>query len=336
MNDLKQRDYNRAVWIPLLSRITVPKTVEYGHDGNLDEYVGSYAVMVEERLKETALALSWTDISVNWDNRPSYENGNYQEAGGFRIFPSGEVGRYLVLIQLFESFEKTVWHLDQDLVLALRLLREGDVWLAPEEDFIEVARLHRSESGSPSSLEIRAEHLKDYLRARDSGLLVAQYYRRSATTAQSGHVPWKESDVSSSTGRYKWNGYVREIHEGGMPYGGKIAVFHMGRSDVNYEEDVPKYPTGPGENLNQQHWEVVQTSPRLFVVSGDLWKNDWVSPALKSPRVKGDEEPSVIPFIVDSDGTTAAGSELAAGIKWLWFRPTVVEHLRNRRGGILT
>lgn len=198
MDHLKKRDYDRVTWIPLLSRNTSTSGT-YGYDGHVDEYTGSYAVMFDEDTKDAALSHSWTDVSVKWDNRPFVEMGNYKEAGTYIDYSGGKEGKYLVLIQSFELIGGDEWHLDQDLVLALRLLREGDSWLAPEEDFIEVARLIRKESGSPATLEIRSEHLKDYLRARNCGLLIAGYHRRSATTTQHSNVPWGESDVDSST-----------------------------------------------------------------------------------------------------------------------------------------
>jgi len=79
-----------------------------------------------------------------------------------------------------------------------------------------------------------------------------------------------------------------------------------------------------------------ESGSKLYVVSGEIWKNEWISPADKSPMVKGDHVPSVIPFVIEADGETSSGDELQIGVRWLWFKPGVVESLRNRRGGYLS
>ena len=81
----------------------------------------------------------------------------------------------MVLEQDGNREEASQWHLHQDLVIALALKREGNVWLAINEGYIEVARLRLENDGRPRLLELRAEHLKDYLCARCMALYVSSY-----------------------------------------------------------------------------------------------------------------------------------------------------------------
>ena len=127
----------------------------------------------------------------------------------------------------------------QDLVIALRLKREGDIWVSPDEGYIEVARLQRDDDGSPFLLEFRAEHLKDYLCARNMALYVTSYRNRDFISDDASFITWCDNPLCESKGGDRWEGRVSEIHEGGSPFGSSTAVFHVTRDDFDTEEDVP-------------------------------------------------------------------------------------------------
>lgn len=336
MQDLKRRQYNNSVWIPLCKSQYLSRVERYGDNGHKQEFAACFAVMFDGYLEESALKLAWQNVTVNWDNRPWAEGREYFEAGRFRGWHGAEDGKYLVIQQSFDGLELPEWHLDQDLVMALGLLRENDAWLSPADDYVEVARLTRDESGAPIVIEIRSEYLKDYLKARNAGLLVANFDSRTATTADHSLVPWSQSDVGEQQDDFRWMGYVREIHEGGMPFGESAAVFHIRRDDVPYEDDVPVFQGPPDENFTVESWEKPSSGAKLYAVSAEIWKNEWISPADNSPRVKGDYVPSVIPFVTGADGATSSGDDLKQGLRWIWFKPGVVESLRNRRGGYIS
>ena len=61
------------------------------------------------------------------------------------------LGTPLVLVQDVEGFDKMIWSLHQDLVIALGLVREGDVWRRPPEGWADVARLGRDGEGESGS-----------------------------------------------------------------------------------------------------------------------------------------------------------------------------------------
>ncbi len=63
-------------------------------------------------------------------------------------------------------------------MITLGLKREGNVWVAMDEDYIEVVRLNVDEGNRPRLLEVRAEHLKDYLCARRMALRISWYRER--------------------------------------------------------------------------------------------------------------------------------------------------------------
>lgn len=134
----------------------------------------------------------------------------------------------------------------------------------------------------------------------------------------------------------KWQGRVRAIHEGGMPFGERTAVFHASHTDFDAEEDVPVLPHPLEGQYESKSWEVEDQGRKLYVAYGELWKNEWVEPGVGSPRLRGDPQPSSASFIVDGSGTRRPGSELTDEGRWLWFRPEVIPAIAHRRGAVLS
>lgn len=338
MRELVRKDFEKSVWIPLLSQQVLSEKGKMGYDGYLEEYFGAVAVMFPEDKSEDALKISWSDISIGHDNRPYADENGYAEAGGFMHYGTDLEGKYLVLQQSFDySNEVSVWHLSQDLVLALGLWRNGDVWLLPKENYLEVARLKRNKEGRPVCLEIRAEHLKDYLAARKQGILLSRFHSRREITEKDNAVGWKDGfSQTEKKDHYRWEGRCYAIHEGNCsPYGSQIAVFHVGRADVDFDEDVPTYGFPNDDNVKSEQKTVNFRGRKLFSISGELWKTDWMSPALKSPRVRGDKIESTIPFIIDTEGNTMCADQLEGSRRYLWFKPTLVQTILGYHKAVL-
>ncbi|MBN1796498.1 MAG: hypothetical protein JW804_07490 [Sedimentisphaerales bacterium] len=338
MSDLIRRDYEKSVWIPLLSQQVLNKRGEMGYDGYEEEYFGAVAVMFPEDKSKDALKYSWSDISIGHDNRPYADEESYVEAGSFGYWNNGLEGKYLILQQFFDySDEITVWHICQDLVLALGLWRKDDVWLLPKENCLEVARLKRNAEGRPVRLEMRAEHLKDYLCARKQGILLSRFHSRKIMTEKDNAIGWKEGfSQTENKDNYRWEGRCNAIHAGNCsPYGSKMAVFHIGRTDVDFDEDVPTYEFPDDDNVKSEHKTVNFKGRKLYSISGELWKTDWISPAQKSPRVRGDKIKSEIPFVIDNEGNTMCADELENSGRYLWFSPTLVQNILGYPKAIL-
>ena len=122
-----------------------------------------------------ALALSWDAIGFRHNHAGCVDNGRYVPADVYEDHQGRFTGVYLVLDQRGVGAERSEWHLHQDFVTTLGLTRERDTWVRPDEDYTEVARLIRASDGSATLLEARASHLRDYLCARDMGLVVSSY-----------------------------------------------------------------------------------------------------------------------------------------------------------------
>jgi len=335
MPEIRRRKLEGAVWVPLRAISQEIEEGRYGHLGYLSEFygVGTLAVAIEDKAKTEKLG--WSDVGIGHDHSGSVEYGKYIPCDVRPSEYNGFPGTYLVLDQHGNREERSEWHLHQDLAITLRLKREGDTWLSIDEGYIEVAKLERSGDGSPRLLSVRASHLKDYLCARGMALYVTSYRQRMDVVADASHITWPANPHEELTPTDRWAGRVWAIHEGGMPYGEKTAVFHSSRTDVDHKEDVPTIGLPDEANVKSTSWTVEDSGRKLFVVEGELWRCEWADPAPSSPIVRRDKTPATVYFITDAAGKQETKDTLQAGGRWLWFRPEVVMALVDRRGGSL-
>ncbi len=335
LRDIRRRSIAGSVWVPLQTGRKLREVGQYGHEGYVEEYFGSVCVMFPVDLRDEALSVQWSTARRSWSSRPSVEGDDYIACDAFVSSSTGHTERYVVLQQLFDTGDPEVWYLHQDLVLGLKLLREEDVWVCPEEDYVNVARLERDENGLPVQLNIRMEYLRDYLCANNCGLLVCTYRSRRAVAPEFPQLTWADGTAKETADGIHWEGYIREIHEGGTPYGQKMAVFRTYRTDVDDEEDVPSFDLGSDGGTASESYKVGSRGRKLLYACGEMWRNEWIAPGQRSSRIRGDHVEPSIPFIVSNDGTTATTSGLVGARHWLWFQPTVVNALLARRGGTL-
>ena len=235
-------------------------------------------------------------------------------------------------MQSFDGAEPRQWFLNQDMIFALGLLRDGDNWVRPIEDYVIVARLRRDREGAPIALEIRNEFLRDYLCARKHFLRVSWYRSRKvivADPAEVGHP--KEKRDTADNERFELRAYP--VLEGGGIQG-TYAVFHVARTDVDPDEDVPVPGPETNDNIEAKSWKGKHEGKRLFCVEAELWRDEEIAPAANSPRVRRDQVPTGISYIVDASGARMTSEELDDEdiMRWLWFKPTVVPAVMGHRG----
>lgn len=161
-----RRPFARATWVPLRASLNDEK-------GNVKEvgYIGEVfacgSVAFPNKHRERAERLSWSDIGIGHSVAPyAYEDGHYSPIDEYQYNDKEPIGINLV----FEHPQPVVggrqWILNPDLVVALRLIKEGPNWVRPEEDFVVVARETVDGDGSHRLIEIKREFLMDYLAAR--------------------------------------------------------------------------------------------------------------------------------------------------------------------------
>ena len=335
MPDIRRKSFNKSVWIPLRAVLHKESNGKYGYEGYKEDFFGSGSIAVSTKDLESAKKLEWMDIGISHDHSGYIDDGEYFQADVYLDYSSGFEGVHLVLEQTVNG-EPSVWHLHQDLVITLGLKREGNSWVCPDDDYIEVARLKIIED-KPALLEIKAQYLKDYLCARGMSLYMTNFYSREIITSNDSFVNWEDGSRKVKYDDGWWEGRVIPIHEGGNPFGEKVAVFHMERTDIDESDDMPDLSSIPtDDNTKGSSWEKRFDGRKLFRIIGELWRNEIIEPSKLSPKVRGDEVVSSVYFIIDAEGSKICGNDLIETRKWLWFKPDVIMALSHRRGGSLS
>ena len=336
MRDISKRQLITTVWIPLCAVQYVSRTGKSAFVGYSEEYLGVSSLAVPVARQQYVMALDWDDIGSGPSHVPETADGRYTPADVHEDYESELLGTRLVMTQHLTNAENDEWHLHQDLVIALQLKREGDIWVCPREAYQPVARLLRDDANEPVLLEIKADFLRDYLCARACGLYVASYRSREEIVVSAAALTWASNPIEEEEDGKRWMGQIQDRHEGGgFPFGADIAVMQIGRSEVDLEEDVPSYVRPADDEVTIGSWTSKAQGQKILRISGELWRTEWLAPAAASPRVRRDKVPTANFFVTDAAGTRENKSTLAHGSRWLWFRPQVVVDLLQRRGSVL-
>ncbi|WP_276965119.1 hypothetical protein [Metallibacterium scheffleri] len=327
-----RRAFSRATWVPLRASRNDEK-------GNVTEvgYVGDVfacgSVAFPKQHHELAEGLSWRDIGIGHTVAPyAYSDGHYSPIDAYQYNDKEPIGINLV----FEHPQPVVggrqWILNPDLVVALRLIKEGRNWVRPEEDFVVVARETVDSDGSHSLIEIKREFLMDYLAARGLSLRLSYYRQRVENVADLKKSPYAglaEIEEQRDGGRYRL--HIRELN---AVFGGSWVSFRVWRTDVDDEEDAPVMGPETNENTATESAEGLRGGYPGLRVEGEFWRDEWIEHQGKSTRVRRDEDQNLPHFIVDTDGSRKSSDKLNDEDigRWLWFRPSVVNELLSHRG----
>ena len=176
-----------AVWIPLRASEQIEREGLNGHEGFRAEFFGLGSVAIPMDHREHAEKLGWSDIGLIHSQDVWSTDNYYKPVDVYQYTDKVSLGTELVLVQNFHS-EPSEWHLHHDLVFALKLLREGDQWIKPDEGYNAVARLRRNKEGKIISLEIKNEYLRDYLCARGMILRIASFRSRDVVVKDVAEV----------------------------------------------------------------------------------------------------------------------------------------------------
>lgn len=329
-----RRSFASATWVPLrASKDDEQGKAQVTEVGYVSEFFGCGSVAFPPQQREVAEKLSWSDLGIGHSARPyAYEDGYYSPIDQYQIKDKEPIGVELV----FEHEQPVVggikWILNPDLVVALRLVKEGSNWVRPEEDFAVVAREVIDSGGKYRLIEIKREFLIDYLAARGLALRISYYRQRVENVASvvgTEYEGLENHQAERDGGRFEL--LIRSLND---VYGGSWASFRVWRTDVDEDEDAPVLGPEKDDNTESEKSEGVRTGHDGVRVEGEFWKDEWIEHRGQSVRIRRDTDPSLPHFIVETDGTREASAALdseAVG-RWLWFRPNIVMDLIGRRG----
>lgn len=327
-----RRTFSKSTWIPL-RQSSENEQGNVKDIGYINEFFGCGSVAFPPENLEIAEGLSWGEIGIGTTISPyAYEDGYYSTIDEYQYNDKDPIGIHLVLELPMPVVGGRQWILNPDLVAALRLIKEGEQWVRPEENFVVVAREVLDKSGEQHLIEIKREFLLDYLAARNLSLRLSYYRQRVEnvpTLETSQYANLVSHQEQRDGGRYKL--LIREIND---VFGGSWAMFRAWRTDVDEDEDAPVMGPETDENTDYEKSQGRKDGFEGVRVEGEFWRDEWIEHQGISTRVRGDSEKNLPSFIVETDGTRLASVELNnedVG-RWLWFRSSIINELLELRG----
>lgn len=333
MKKIRTSKFDSSVWIPLYS-MDIQREGESYNDGYTEDIFLLKSVLIPKKDFGNAKNLNWSnlgsynDLTFCFDSDGNYvpcdilDKEYYEIEGIFPVLPQ-RIGHNL----------NPILYLHQDIVLALKLYREGDKWVCPDEDYAEVVRLFRDDKGCPVKIEIRNEYLKDYLCARNMGVFLTYYYNHVKYLENKPEFNWNSDHETLTFDAGNWAGRICETNKHGGLMGDAI-VFQVSRTDIDKDDDVPVMGNPSDENLKSESKVVsFKNDSKIFRVEGEIWKNEMISPGAFSTRIKQDKSPYYPFFKIDATGTEKTAEHLSNEGRWLWFSPEIVNTILSKRDG---
>ncbi|WP_320172885.1 hypothetical protein [Maridesulfovibrio sp.] len=327
-----RRYYSNATWVPLRESNNDEKG-EARSIGYKREFFGCGSVAIPPEHRITAERLGWMDIGLIHDAQPyAYDDGCYSSIEQYEYNDKEPIGVHLVFDHPQPVVGGRIWILNPDLIVALRLVKEGNNWVRPEENFVVVARESFDNDGNHCLIEIKREFLLDYLAARNLSLRLSYYRQRVENVASLESSTY--SDLASHEEQRDGGRYVLLMRNLEDVYGGSWGVFRTWRTDVDEDEDAPVMGPENNENTDFESSEGHLGGYEGTRIEGEFWRNELIEHKEQSKRVRGDVDTNLPQFIVETDGTRMISTDLnSEGIgRWLWFRSSIINELLGLRG----
>lgn len=327
-----RRTYSTSTWVPLRASVD-NGSGDSRHVGYTSEYFGCGSVAFPPQHREIAEKASWSSIGISSTPQPyAYKDGSYSTIEQYEWNDKEPIGVHLVFEHPQPVVGGNLWILNPDLIVALRLIKEGNNWVRPEENFVIVAREVFDDEGNPYQIEIKREFLIDYLAARNLSLKLSYYRQRVenvATLENSEYAGLENHEEERDGGQYTL--LIRELND---IFGGEWSLFRTWRTDVDEEEDAPVMGPERDDNTDHESSEGCISGYHGIRVEGEFWRDEWINHNGLSKRVREDVDENLPRFIVETDSTRMASSELNnedVG-RWLWFRSNIINELLGLRG----
>jgi len=328
-----RRAFAKATWIPLRASCDdVLARVRVTAIGHVSEFFGCGSVAFPPEHRELADSLGWSDIGIGHSALPyAYKDGHYSSIDQYQYNDKETIGVELVFEHDQPVVGKKLWILNPDLVVALHLIKEGNDWVRPVEDFVVVAR-EVIEDGNHRLIEIKREFLIDYLAARGLSLRMSYYRQRVENVAAlegSDYANLEDRQEQRDDGRFELR--IRRLKD---IYGESWSSIRTWRTDVDEDEDAPVMGPENDSNTAFESSKGERRGSEGVRVEGEFWRDEWIDHQGLSVRVRGQADQVLPQFIVETDGTRMPSVDLNDEDigRWLWFRSGVVSDLLGHRG----
>lgn len=327
-----KRIYSKATWIPLRASCD-DSHGDIKDIGYTSDFFGCGSAAFPPKNREIAEEFGWMEIGLSKDIEPyAYDDGYYSSIEQYQYNDKEPIGVQLVFEHPQPVVGGRLWILNPDLIVALRLIKEGNNWVRPQENFIVVARELFNEEGEHHLIEIKREFLIDYLAARNLSLRLSYYHQRVEnvdTLIGSEYEHLTNNQEERDGGQFELR--INNLND---IYGGSWSSFRVWRTDVDEDEDAPVMTPENNDNTDYESSQGYIDGYSGVRIEGEFWRNEWIDHQGESKRVRGDIDINLPQFIVDTDGTRMPSADLKKEYigRWLWFRPSVINDFLSLRG----
>lgn len=327
-----RRKFANSTWIPLRS-ICESEKGDVKNIGYISESFGCNSLAFPLEHKDLAETLDWSNIGIRLEVKPCvFDSGHYKTIDQYEWNEKEPVGVHLIFDHPQPVIGGRKWIINPDLIVALRLIKEKNSWVRPEEDFVEVIRESFDDEGNHVQIEIKKEFLIDYLAVRNLSLRLTYYRQRveNVEEVESSEYAGLESyQEERDQGQFELR--VNSLND---VYGGGWASFRVWRTDVDEEDDAPVMGPETNENTESESSQGIRDDYRGVRVEGEFWRNEWIEHQGISTRIRYDKDSNLPTFIVETDGARMPSAELDNEDirRWLFFRSGIVNELLQHRG----
>lgn len=269
-----RRIFANATWVPLRSSFNDEKGhVRVTEVGYVSECFACRSVAFPPEHREVAEQIGWSDIGIGRSAQPyAYKDGYYSSIEQYQYNDKEPIGVHLVFEHPQPVVGGMLWILNPDLVVALRLIKEGKDWVRPEEDFAVVAREIIDDNGRHRLIEIKREFLIDYLAARNLSLRLSCYRQRVENVKAlegSAYANLANRQEQRDGGRFELQ--IRSLED---VYGGSWASFRVWRTDVDENEDAPVMGPERDDNTDSESSQGHRGGYEGVRVEGEFWREE--------------------------------------------------------------
>ncbi|STY62998.1 hypothetical protein M3704_05815 [Mannheimia haemolytica] len=323
--------FEKSTWVTLRAS-NHQKQGEYREIGFVEEYFGCYSVAFPPEHKERASELTWSQFGGMEVLPYAYDDGHYSPIEEYEIGDKEPVGVNLIFNHPQPVIGGNKWVINPDLIVALRLIKEENNWVRPEENFVIVIQEELDSDGNHISIRIKREFLLDYLAARNLSLRLSYYRQRVENVDNLSTSPYfslQNTQEERDGGRFEI--LIRHLND---IYGGGWSMFRVWRTDIDENDDAPLMTEETDQNTAYEQKQGYESGYVGIRVESEFWRDEWIEHKSQSIRIRGDKDLNLPSFIVETDGSRLASEKLNnenVG-RWLWFRADIINELLNCRG----
>ena len=336
MQSPRKLSYASKEWIPVYGMRFKKKDGKYPTLGFSEDFEHVETGIVLNKHKAFANDMSWSDWDQDSVTPYITDDKSYNKTGNLYNRNQKIIGERIVMGQYIDAEYKNEIYINQDFILAYKLVKRGDEWICPKDGDRLVIRSENFEDRNLRLIEIRSEYLKDYLSARNASLRLYFYRERQAVVELKPSYIEAEKVVLSDGVHNRCTLSCHRVMPRGDLLNGNGLVVKLWRDAIDDEDKNSDY-IQYGDN-GQCHSSRTFANTELaerYHLHGRLWRGEWIS-GNKHSRLIGYSEPDE-DFKVQSDNS---GKKVKLSTlryeevnKYLWFKPEVVRNLTSRRGG---